>query len=187
MLHIITPLFRFELLEKVYQSIPKDDDILWHIGKSNKREDLTYDFLYKNDKIKLYNIDCYDYNTTEKRNQIFNSITDGYFCLLDDDTTFHENMYKLYKEKSNINFDGMVVGQQLKKGNNIRLTAQIPKIYKIDTGNVFSHHSCLRTVSWPHYNVQGRDGIFWSKVYEFYNKKCELLNEPISNYNFLKK
>ena len=48
-LHIITPLYRFDLLEKVYNSILINDDIIWHISKSKYREDLNYDFL-KNDK-----------------------------------------------------------------------------------------------------------------------------------------
>ena len=38
-LHIITPLYRFNLLEQVYNSIPMNDDIIWHISKSNKRKE----------------------------------------------------------------------------------------------------------------------------------------------------
>ena len=46
-LHIITPLYRFDLLESVYNSIFLDDDIKWHISKSSSREDLNYDFIKK--------------------------------------------------------------------------------------------------------------------------------------------
>ena len=44
-LHIITALYRFEYLEKIYDSINVNDDLIWHISKSNKREDLTNDFI----------------------------------------------------------------------------------------------------------------------------------------------
>ena len=50
-LHIITPLYRFNLLEEVYNSILMNDDIIWHISKSNKREELDYDFLKKDKRI----------------------------------------------------------------------------------------------------------------------------------------
>ena len=89
MLHIITPLYRFNLLEQIYNSILMNDDIIWHISKSNKREELDYDFLKKDKRIKLYNIDCDDNEIYKKRNVVFDNIKDGYFCFLDDDTIFH--------------------------------------------------------------------------------------------------
>ena len=69
MLHIITPLYRFDLLENVYNSILGNNDITWHISKSSKREELDYNFLKKDKRIKIYNVDCEDSDTTKK--QIF--------------------------------------------------------------------------------------------------------------------
>jgi hypothetical protein len=37
MLHIVTALYRPELLDKIYKSIPKHKDIRWHVAKSNER------------------------------------------------------------------------------------------------------------------------------------------------------
>ena len=186
MLHIITPLYRFDLLPQVYESIPKEDDIIWHISVSTKREPIPYNFIYKNDKIKLYYVDCLDNDTSKKRNEIFSKLTDGYFCFLDDDTIFHENMYKLYLEKQNENFVGMVVGNQVNKHNKPRLNGKIPRLNGIDTGNVLCHTSCLEQVSWPRIEVKARDGVFWINVYEYYNKNCSIKNEVISIYNKLR-
>ena len=96
MLHIITPLYRFENLEQIYNSILINDDITWHISKSNRREELNNDFIKTDKRIKIYN--CEDTDTTIKRNEVLSEIKSGYFCFLDDDTILHENMYIKYKE-----------------------------------------------------------------------------------------
>jgi hypothetical protein len=188
MLNIITPLYRFDLLKKVYNSILFNDDIRWHISKSTCREKLNYDFLKTDKRIILYNVDCVDSDTTMKRNTVFENIKDGYFCLLDDDTIFHENMYMKYLECKDNNYIGMVVGQQLNINNSIRLRASKPLFGKIDTGNVISHYSCLTECKWPKTHipkVNQKDFLFWDSVYKFYNEKCELWNQPISYYNKL--
>jgi hypothetical protein len=189
MLHIITPLYRFNLLEQVYNSILMNDDITWHISKSNKREELDYDFLKKDKRIKLYNIDCDDNEIYKKRNVVFDNIKDGYFCLLDDDTIFHENMYIKYLECSENNFRGMLVGEQLDFKGNRRLPASVPIYCRIDTGNVLSHHSCLPECEWPKEHiprVNQKDFLFWDSVYNYYGRKCAIWNQPISIYNKLK-
>jgi len=188
MLHIITPLYRFNLLEQVYNSILMNDDITWHISKSNKREELDYDFLKKDKRIKLYNIDCDDNEIYKKRNVVFDNIKDGYFCLLDDDTIFHENMYMKYLECVEHNFIGVIIGQQIDKNGKLRLIASKPIFGRIDTGNVISHHSCLSECRWPKThipNVNQKDFLFWDSVFEFYGKKCGIWNQPISYYNRL--
>ena len=98
MLHIITPLYRPTNLPKVYASIFKNDDIIWHISKSSKVPDPEYDFLKNDKQIKLYNVDCEDSDTTSKRNFVLEKIKTGYFCFLDDDTILHENIYIKYLE-----------------------------------------------------------------------------------------
>jgi hypothetical protein len=118
MIHIVTPLYRFENLEHIYNSIYDKDDIVWHISKSNRREDLNFDFIKSDKRIKLYNVDCNDNEIGKKRSFALQNISGGYFCLLDDDTIFHENMYMKYKEFQEKNFIGMLVGDQLNKLNN---------------------------------------------------------------------
>ena len=189
MLHIITPIYRFEYLEKIYNSILMNDDILWHISKSTKIKE-TIPEVIKNDKrVKIYDIDCEDTDTTKKRNTILETIDNGYFCFLDDDTIFHENMYVKYLECKESNFEGMFIGEQLDKHGKLRLIASFPKYTRIDTGNVLSHSSCLKTCRWPEtyeYGKNAKDSLFWESVYTFYNYKCAIWNRPISYYNKLR-
>lgn len=165
-----------------------NDDITWHISKSNLREDLTYDFIKSDKRIKVYNCDCEDYDTTRKRNTALSKIINGYFCFLDDDTVFHENMYIKYLECVENNFKGMLIGEQLDYDNILRLIASKPVHDRIDTGNVLSHYSCLTECIWPSTHTEGvnhKDFLFWNSVYEFYGKKCAIWNQPISYYNKL--
>ena len=188
-LHIITALYRFEYLEDIYNSIYMDNDIVWHISKSNKREDLTNDFIKTDKRIRLYNVDCEDTDTTSKRNVVLETINDGYFCFLDDDTIFHENMYIKYRECLENRFIGMLVGEQINRNGKLRLIASYPKFTKIDTGNVISHHSSLTECRWPKTHIKGlnqKDFLFWESVYDYYGKKCAIWNQPISYYNMLR-
>jgi hypothetical protein len=186
-LHIITPLFRYENLIDVYNSLKDYENIIWHVSKSNKITKTIDDIILSDPRIKIYNVDCEDNEPFKKRIEVLNNIQNGYFCFLDDDTIFHENMYKLFQEKSNENFVGMVVGRQLSKNGKLRLDAQIPKLFRIDVGNVLSHTLCLNLVKWPIDDKCPRDGVFWKNVYIYYNRECQLVYETISNYNFLKK
>ena len=189
-LHIITALYRFENLEKIYNSIYMDDDIVWHISKSNKREDLTNNFIKTDKRVKVYNVECEDSDTTSKRNVVLETIKDGYFCFLDDDTIFHENMYIKYRECVENSFVGILVGEQLDWDGKLRLIAHFPKYCRIDTGNVLAHHSCLETCRWPDTHipkVNEKDSIFWESVYDYYGKKCAIWNQPISYYNQISK
>ncbi len=139
--------------------------------------------------IKLYNVDCDDTDTTAKRNTVLEKIKDGYFCFLDDDTIFHENMYIKYLECTENNFRGMIVGEQTDTNGKLRLIASFPVYSKIDTGNVVSHYKCLEVCKWPSYHQPGinqKDFLFWDSVYNYYDKKCGIWNQPISFYNKLK-
>lgn len=188
MLHIITPLYLTEYLEKVYYSINADSDITWHLSKTKKLELPNLEFLKNDKRIKIYEVDCEENETHKKRNAVLESIKDGYFCFLDDDTIFHENMYFKYRQSSDENFTGMLIGNQLKPDGSIRLLAHKPQHMKIDTGNVLCHHSPLSVVRWPSEHIDklnNKDSIFWTEVYKFFNDKCFLTNTAISHYNKL--
>lgn len=189
MLHIITPLYRPTNLPKVYASIFKNDDIIWHISKSSKVPDPEYDFLKNDKQIKLYNVDCEDSDTTSKRNFVLEKIKTGYFCFLDDDTILHENIYIKYLECKEYNFIGMLVGEQIDNNGKLRLIASKPVFGRIDTGNVIAHHKCLEVCKWPTHNQPGvnqKDFLFWESVYNYYGNKCGIWNQTISYYNKLK-
>ena len=183
MLHIVTPLYRYDLMEKVYQSIPKHTDITWHIAKSSRREKLTHAFLAFDQRIKLYEIDCADNDMVTKRNVIFSKIKDGYFYLLDDDTVFLDSLYLVYQEFSRTNFIGMIIGHSnLLKACYPILKAVQPRF---DTGMVLSHSSVLREVTWDWHPTLPRDFYFWSRCYAYFGKDATvLIDRIISQYNY---
>lgn len=189
MLHIVTAAYRFENFKTIYDSIKMYDDIIWHITKSNERESPELNFIEKEKKINLYNIECKDKEASKKHRYSLSQINSGYFCFLDDDTIFHENMYIKYRECLKNNFIGMVVGEQLTFAGCVRLKASKPIYGRIDTGNVLSHHVCLSECKWPDSHTKGlnvRDFLFWKSVYTYYNNECEIWNHPISHYNKLR-
>ena len=187
MLHISTPLWRYNLLPQVYASIPKHADITWHISHISAKPAPDFDFIHNDSRIKLYAVSCKDSETDIKRNVTFENIRDGYFCLLDDDTIFLENMYSLYKKYSENHFEGMVIGRQTFKDGRIRLNSQVPTNFGIDTGNVLSHHSILRQVKWEFVTHVCRDFLFWDSCYAIFGgEKTFFSNEIISTYNALK-
>lgn len=188
MLHIITPLFRLPMINLVSKSIPLFDDIIWHISLTNQNETLLPEDIKQRKNVKIYSLDCDDKDTTAKRNACLNTINDGFFCFLDDDTIFHPNMYEIYQKKNNVNFNGMVIGQQLKNNNTLRLNCSIPINGRIDTGNVLCNTSCLEKIKWPLHAQHGkaRDFLFWTAVWNHYGKRAELINTPISYYNKLR-
>jgi hypothetical protein len=190
MLNIVTALYRFENLETIYNSILINEDITWHISKSNKREDIDLEFIKNDKRVRLYNVDCEDTDEVSKINYALSKINNGYFCILDDDTLLHENMYIKYKECEENNFKGMLIGEQINPDGRLRLIASPPKFNFIDTGNVLSHYECLKECKKPNFYLEGvnrEDFLFWNSVYEFYDKKCAIWNNTISYYNKISK
>ena len=189
MLHIITPLFRFENLIETYNSLYNENDITWHISKSSDREDPIPQVILDDKRIIVYNVDCRDDEPFKKRRKVLETIKEGYFCFIDDDTIFHENMYIKYKECVEEKFIGMLIGEQVTPEGKLRLMTSLPRLGRIDVGNVLSHSSCLKECEWPEKIIGNteRDFLFWDSVYNFYGKKCAIWNQPISHYNKLSK
>ena len=188
MLHIVTPLYRYETLHMVYASIPKNEDITWHIARTSRRDPGEFlDFIKSDKRIRYYELDCPDTDTTTKRNTCFAEIKDGYFCFIDDDTEFHPGMYEIYRKCLESNFVGMMIGGQLWIDGRTRLKGGPPIIGKIDAGNVLAHNSCLSECKWP-VKIDGSccwDYYFWKDVHDFY-KNYETIDLVISVYNSLK-
>lgn len=185
-LHIITPLYRYENFQIIYDSIKQYQNVIWHLGISKKRPFIN---VVDEHKIKIHEIDCEDYEAWLKRSEVLKKINDGYFCFLDDDTIFHEGMYNKFVELSSKNFIGLAIGTQLRNSGSIRLKPSIPIWCKIDAGNALAHSVCLKSVSWP--NKKGEltnpnDFVFWKNVYDFFKEQCILTEEVVSVYNKLK-
>ena len=74
MLHIVTPLFYPQYLEKIWYSINADTDITWHIAKTKTLQLPDYSFLKTDRRIKIYEVDCDESEVYKKRNAIFEKI-----------------------------------------------------------------------------------------------------------------
>ena len=182
MLHIVTPLFRYELLDEVYESIPRHDDIVWHIAKTSRRPGLANSFLTADRRVRLYELDCDDGDIVAKRNAMFDEIRGGYFFLLDDDTICVEAMYEVYREYQAKGFVGMIVGRNNLSG--LPEPSLDPADNRIDTGSVICHHSVLCRVKWEWTAEYARDRLFWSRCYAYFgDERTAVLNRVISAYN----
>ena len=187
MLHIVTPLYRYELLSQVYDSIPKNLDITWHIAKTSQREKLDFPFIHEDARIRLYEVDCPDWDTATKRNVMFDNIKSGYFHLLDDDTTFYPLMYSIYQSNEAKKFEGMVIGAQINPSGSARVLPSYPESGKIDSGNVLCHHSVLESVRWEGGHNLGNDFVFWDKCWKLLGMdNTALIPNVVSVYNSLR-
>lgn len=195
MLHIITLAYRFELLAKVYASIPKHDDICWHLSIAKKRGIPNESFIRDDKRIQLHMVECDDDDFVSKRNAVFEKINDGYFYLLDDDTIFIYGAYEVYRQYNSIGFNGMIVGDRILRRKDF--TSEIekagfptenPATTIIDTGMVIASSDVLRSVKWewvPQNEYYPRDYLFWSNCFKYFGKeKVVLCNKVISYYNY---
>ena len=184
MLHLVTPLFRYELLEQVYRSVPPHDDIVWHIAKTSRRGPLDHPFVASDPRIRLYDIDCDDADIVTKRNTVFDAITEGYFYLLDDDTICLDEMYRAYREYRAAGFVGMIVGGT--NMNRARTPSLDPARNRIDTGAVICHHSVLEHVRWAWSPGISRDNYFWSRCFAYFGPSgTAVVPRRIAVYNHL--
>lgn len=190
MLHILTITSRFNLLDKIYATIPAHSDIRWHLAKSNLREPLNHDFIKSDSRVIVYEVDCADTDRAAKRNALFDTVQDGYFYMLDDDTIFLEETYEIYKEFSEKDFVGMIVGNQRLGKYFYMNRAEYPNVNPIktnlDTGMVISHYRVLTEgIRYEPVGFYPMDHLFWSNCFRFYGKdKTVLVDREISIYNY---
>jgi hypothetical protein len=185
MLHIVTPLFRTEHLDRIYASLATYPDVVWHIAKISRRPPLTNAFL-ADSRVRVYELDCADNDTITKRNHAFEQIRDGYFYLLDDDTLLHPNLYPLYEQCAREGFVGMVVGCAYRRKMGVRYTGVAPVSVRttIDTGMVLSHHRVLRQVRWAYQPGVPNDVNFWHRCHLFFGPEATRTTpKTIAYYN----
>lgn len=185
MLHLVTPLYRFENVGKIYESITNYPDVMWHISKSVSR---PYTPPFEDERVRIYDVNCADTDPVGKRNFALSKVIDGYFHLLDDDTLLHPNMYKLYKQMEELDYKGMVIGKQVEKNKKIRLKELPHPVYCfVDAGNVLCHYSAIQYIlSNPDKNIHlAPDYNLWEKAYSFF-KEAKMTEDVISTYNALK-
>lgn len=190
-LHICTISSRDEYLQSIYNSLPKDNDIVWHICRGGDKFVGLTSSLYTDYRVKVYHIDCEDTDTATKMQYIFDRIiatdSDSYFCILDDDTHFHIGMYLTYQEYKEREGKWMVIGSQQDKNGTRRLQGTLPYECAIDSGNVLCHSHCLVPEKWPtkHWDESYHiDFDFWNRCYKHFGlKRTDIIQQNISIYN----
>lgn len=184
MLHIVTPLYRYELLDRVHQSLPPYDDVVWHLAKSARRPPIPHAGVLADPRVRIHEVDCDDTDIVAKRNAAFAAITDGYFYLLDDDTICVDELYRVYREHRDAGFEGLIVGGS--NLNRARTPSTDPLLNRLDTGSALCFHAVLRHVSWAWSAEFARDRLFWSRCFAFYGpERTVVLNRTIAAYNHL--
>jgi hypothetical protein len=194
MLHIITLAYRFELLPKVYASLPKHDDICWHLSIAKNRGIPNESFIIKDKRIIIHQIDCKDDDFVTKRNKVFEKIKDGYFYMLDDDTIFINEVYNQYKQhylkKENVLIIGNEIIRYYKTEGILKANplSEDPSKVNIGTGMALSSSEVLRFVKWewvPQGETYSRDFLFWSNCFRFFGEgKTINCNKIISYHNY---
>lgn len=187
MLHIATPAFRYQYLDRIYASIPPHSDIIWHIAKVADRPGLTNEFL-SDPRVRVYELSCSDADTVTKRNHIFDQIREGYFHLLDDDTLFQPGMYRVYQQYAARNFAGMVIGHQHNRDGFLFLRPNYPEnplTTPTDSGMVLCYYSALASIRWVSTNDAPNDFYFWQRCYAFFGQQNTILiPDVVSCYNY---
>lgn len=191
-LHICTISSRNEFLEQIHDSIPWSENVIWHIARAVSNP-INSEILSNNPRVRVHHLTCDDTDTPFKMNYIFKHIidtdSDSYFCILDDDTLFHDGMYSTYWDYFRRNGKFMIIGQQVDKDGIMRLPATLPCECAIDSGNVLCHSHVLVPEQWPdkHWNDKFHaDYDFWYRCYKHFRlANTDLVQEVISVYNAL--
>ncbi|MEZ5292750.1 MAG: hypothetical protein R2745_16840 [Vicinamibacterales bacterium] len=184
MLHIVTPLYRYHLLDQVYASLPPHPDVVWHVVKTSRRPPLDHAWIAGDPRVRIHEVDCDDADIVAKRNTAFDAIADGYFYLLDDDTVCLDEMYRVYREYSARGFVGMIVGAS--DVLPARMPTTDPALTRLDAGAVICHHGVLRTVRWAWSDRYLRDRYFWSRCFAHFGPaRTVVVRRTIAAYNRL--
>lgn len=183
-LNLFTPLFRINNLHKVYESIPKHDDIHWIIVtcESNNFNLSQYERTPNITIVKLKTHEGFE-NVHLKVNAALKHLRPGFFMGLDDDTTFNHNTYEAFKKYGN-DYD-MIVGQQKLPDGGIRI-AQKPLHCHTDGAQGIISTKLLEGVEFRSFaNDPTADCNF---LLDCWNKTDNhlLLHEVTTNYNFLR-
>jgi hypothetical protein len=182
MLHVVTPWFRYELLPKVYATLPPAADVTWHLVKTSRRPTPPHAFLAGDSRVRVHDIDCDDADIVAKRNAAFDAIADGYLYLLDDDTVFLDAVYRTYRALAAEGFDGMAIGHTTLR--RAWWPSLDPAANQIDAGAVVCHHAVLRHVRWETHPTVARDVWFWTRCFAHLGpSRTRLVDERLSIYN----
>ncbi len=194
-LHILTRCSRPNNLLKVAQSIPKTEDIVWHIiFDSTRLKDIDVDLLTQ---LQGYSPRIYfeysqggDYLYPQMSKIIKDTIQSGWIYSLDDDNILHENFYETIKSSFNENLDGIVFNQYVAgkdfTGLDIRYAKpENMKVRHIDLAQFVLNRRVFDNIEFEEgYDADGR---FIEKVYESNPDGFLFIDEILAHYNYLQK
>ena len=180
MLNLLTIGYKHEYLEPLYNSIPFNGDIKWYVHTYDKSPTPAPQCLNHPDVYWLETTIRTDIMNWKNRiNMLFE-----YVLSQDPDGYYHPNSYQLYLKYASDRLP--IIGNQLVKGDGLRLEAQPPIGCHIDTGSVICPVSALKHVRWGNMWVNCPDYEFWLKCHELYDGKLNIIKEPIGYYNYQK-
>lgn len=183
MLNIVTVGFNHDFLEPLYNSIPKEEDVIWYV---HTHEDNTQpEFLMNKNITWIRSNESTDFSNFDRRinilfKEVLNTDPSGHFQIVDEDTLYNPNAYKLYKENQDVN--GLIIGNQVYCNGTLRLRNCVPSGGYIDTGSCISSVSLLNYVEWDNKKTMTPDAKFWLRCYNF-AKQVKFIDEPLSFYN----
>ena len=173
------------MLKKVQASIPQSEDVNWIIIISKDRDILKKEC--EELGLRYYLVDCDDSanNMHEKINKAIEVSEPGFFCGLDDDNTFNINMYKSFLKYKDTH--DLIIGQQKLKDGTIR-PAQIPARCYTDGGQILVSTEIAKQTIFDSVKNDPQADCKWMLdcVSLCKPERILILNEVISNYNFLR-
>lgn len=194
-IHILTRCSRPNNLLKVADSIPKKDDIVWHvIFDSTRLKDIDVDLLTK---LQDYNPRVYfeysqggDYLYPQMSKIIKNNIKSGWVYSLDDDNILHEDFYEKITNSIDSSIDGIVFNQHVGgkdfTGVDVRYAKpENMKVRQIDLAQFVLNRRVFDRVEFE--GGYDADGRFIESVYESNPNSFLFIDTILAHYNYLQK
>ena len=194
-IHILTRCSRPNNLLKVADSIPKKDDIVWHvIFDSTRLKDIDVDLLTK---LQDYNPRVYfeysqggDYLYPQMSKIIKNNIKSGWVYSLDDDNILHEDFYEKITNSIDSSIDGIVFNQHVGgkdfTGVDVRYAKpENMKVRQIDLAQFVLNRRVFDRVEFE--GGYDADGRFIERVYESNPNSFLFIDTILAHYNYLQK
>lgn len=194
-LHICTISCRNDFLNEIYDSIFQLNikNVIWHISREIGNPVIIKNEALNNVNVKIYNnLYCEKTDTSVKMDYIFQQIintdSNSYFCILDDDTLFHQGMYNLFLKYNTFQDKKfMVIGKQIDKNNLVRLHGTLPYECAIDSGNVLCHSHVLQVEKWEPFHWDDNKHVdfeFWNRCFKHFGiTATDIVTDIVSIYN----
>lgn len=194
-IHILTRCSRPNNLLKVANSIPKKEDIVWHIiFDATRLKDIDVDLLTTlqnyNPRVHFEYSQGGDYLYPQMSRIIKDTIKSGWIYSLDDDNILHENFYDKIKESIDNSIDGIVFNQHVAGKDFTGVDVRYAKPENMKVRHIDLAQFVLNRRVFDRIEFEGgydADGRFIEKVYESNPNSFLFIDEILAHYNYLQK